>query len=69
MDWAPSKFHTTQDAALYFINLGLGYLLMLVFMTYNAGLCLTVLFASTAGHLYFSRPDLEFDPADHCAGE
>jgi len=38
------------DAAYYTVSLGLGYLLMLLFMTYNVWLCLLVLLGCGLSH-------------------
>ncbi|XP_062515885.1 high affinity copper uptake protein 1-like [Corticium candelabrum] len=40
---------------LYFINITLGYSLMMVFMTLNVWLCLSLLFGLTLGYLVFAK--------------
>lgn len=59
------------DAVFYVLNLFFGYMLMLVFMTYNVGYCIVMLLSSGFGYYflkaYFERPgQLSEEPEVDC---
>jgi len=64
------------DSGWYLLNLTTAYLLMLIFMTYNVGLCITVLFGCFFGHFFWTfryksqmKAAMKPAEADHCCAE
>ncbi|KAK9877841.1 hypothetical protein WA026_020073 [Henosepilachna vigintioctopunctata] len=61
-----SKMHCMQTL-LHLIQLTLSYLLMLIFMTYNAWLCIAVVLGSTIGYFLVGWKRTGFvDSTEHC---
>ena len=53
--------------ALHMVQMTLAYFLMLIVMTYNTWLCLSVIFGSTLGYFLFGwRKTTVVDVSDHC---
>jgi len=53
--------------ALHMVQMTLAYFLMLIVMTYNTWLCLSVVFGSTLGYFLFGwRKTTVVDVSDHC---
>ncbi len=42
--------HTAIDTALFALQLTIGYILMLIFMTYNVWLCMAVIIGESIGY-------------------
>merc|ERR1712156_1412670 len=52
---------------LHMVQMALAYFLMLIVMTYNTWLCLSVIFGSTVGYFLFGwRKTSVVDVSDHC---
>ncbi|XP_003747130.1 high affinity copper uptake protein 1 [Galendromus occidentalis] len=70
MSWTSAIFapcHITQTI-LYFIQVVAGYMLMLLFMTFNGYVCIAIVLGATVGHFAFGwRKSMLFEvTADHC---
>eukprot|EP00455_Lapot_gusevi_P013627 TRINITY_DN1667_c0_g1_i5.p1 TRINITY_DN1667_c0_g1~~TRINITY_DN1667_c0_g1_i5.p1 ORF type:complete len:128 (-),score=17.75 TRINITY_DN1667_c0_g1_i5:49-432(-) len=50
-----------MNSLLYFVTFTLAYAIMLIAMTYNAGLFLVIIFSSLVGHFFFSHDHVIFD--------
>ncbi len=54
------------QAALYMIQGILSYALMLVFMTYNVWLCLSLILGMGLGYVLFGHRRMTLDYDEHC---
>jgi len=72
---APSAFDVFVESSWYTLNVTIAYLLMLLIMTYNVGICVTIMLGLWAFNFiftfFYSRSGLDIKPpeADHCCDD